>query len=302
MNKKALAQIIKREQLRERDIRCLTFFFIACALIGLVAISGCKKDQAPTNSNPLSNAAPATGAMDAAQILERYRALDNSRDSTIKMHAKVESAASDGYTTAPPAVELVMFQKRNAEGGKRMFIEFIAPAQERDRDALIRVGAQGDVEGTRYAQSSDSFVTSEDVMVEESLFGMTLQEFVGGQPEKYDFKLVGEETVQSQPAYRLEGRLKQGVESKFHRVVLLISKESFDALGAEFYDNKDTLARRITVSEAKKIDGHWTRMRWTVDNPVRQKKIDFETVAAKYDQNISDSIFTRENLKAKAKR
>lgn len=240
--------------------------------------------------------------MEAAQIIERCRAIDDSRTSAIRMRARIESGAKDGYTTAPPAVDLIMFQKREDDGSKRMFIEFTAPAEERDRDALIRVNAEGDVEGTRYAQSTDSFITSEDVMVEESLFGMTLQELAGGQFEKYDFKLVGEESFQSQPVYRLEGNIRQGEESKFHRVVLLVSKENFNAVVAEFYDNKNNLARSITVNEARQIDGHWTRTRWTVDNRSRGKKIDFQTVEAKYDQNLNDSIFSREHLKTKAKR
>jgi predicted component of type VI protein secretion system len=272
----------------------------ACAL--LLAFFGCGTSSKEPAAAPDASKAQPANAADATKIIEQYRATDNSRDSTIRMRAKIDDLNPDAGNTAPPAVEVVMYQKREADGGKRMFIEFTAPAGESDRDALIRVGPQSDVEGTRYAQSSDSFVTSQDVMVEESMFGMTLQEFIGGQPEKYDFKLVGEEVAGSTPVYRLEGTLKQGAESKFHRVVLLISKESFAAVGAEFYDNKNILARVITVSEMKQIGGHWTRMRWTVDNRLRQKKIDFETIEAKYDSNLSDSIFTRDHLKERAKR
>jgi hypothetical protein len=115
--------------------------------------------------------------------------------------------------------------------------------------------------------------------------------------EKYDFKVIGEESFQSSPVYRLEGRLRQGAESKFPRLVLLISKESFAALAAEFYDSKDELARAISVDEMKQIQDRWTRMRWTVDNRARHKKIDFETVDAKYGESLSDTIFTRDHLK-----
>jgi hypothetical protein len=43
-------------------------------------------------------------------------------------------------------------------------------------------------------------------------------------------------------------------------------------------------------------------MRWTIDNRARQKKIDFVAVDVSYDQNLKDSIFTREYLKKIASR
>ena len=132
------------------------------------------------------------------------------------------------------------------------------------------------------------------------MFGMTMQELAGGQPEKYDFKVAGEETFNNSPVYRMEGKLEAGAESKFPRLVLLVSKESSAALSAEFYDNKNVMARAITINEAKPVEGHWTRMRWTVDNQARQRQVNFETLEARYNQKIDDSTFTPDNLKKKA--
>jgi hypothetical protein len=282
---------------RARLARSTCLLVCACALGA--AFFGCGKDQKQADNKPAATNTQAAGAVDAAQIIERYRAIDDSRYSAIKLRSKIEDL-KPAETAAPPVVEMMMYQKREADGSKKMFIEFTAPAQERDRDALIVISPHGDIEGMRYTQSSDNFITSKDPMVEESLFGMTMQELAGGQPDKYDFKLIGEESFNGSPVYRLEGKLKPGVESKFPRLVLLISKENFNALAAEFYDNKNNLSRAITISEAKQIDGHWTRMRWMIDNRSRQKKIEFETLEAKYDQSIPDSIFTPDNLKKKA--
>ena len=100
----------------------------------------------------------------------------------------------------------------------------------------------------------------------------------------------------------MNGKLKAGAESKFPRLELLISKQSFVALQADFYDNHNELARRLTVSKSDQLAGHWTRTAWSIDNRARQKKIDFETIDVKYDQNLSDSVFTREHLKKLASR
>jgi len=85
-------------------------------------------------------------------------------------------------------------------------------------------------------------------------------------------------------------------------VVLLISKQNFASVRAQFYDNHDELARDLTVSKTEQVGGRWTRMRWTIENRARRKKIDFEAVDVSYDQNLSDSIFTREHLKKIASR
>ncbi|HEY9232451.1 MAG TPA: outer membrane lipoprotein-sorting protein, partial [Blastocatellia bacterium] len=64
-----------------------------------------------------------------------------------------------------------------------------------------------------------------------------------------------------------------------------------------FDDDHDEMLRRMTVDKLAQINGRWTRMHWTVDNRARQKKIEFETLEARYDQNLSDALFTREQLK-----
>lgn len=278
-------------------INRVAWLVIACAL---VISPGCNNNSARDRQPANSSAQPANSGstmMDAAQIIERNRALDNSRDSTMKLRARIQG--SDGV---PPEVAMTVYRKREADGRMLMLVEFTSPPQERDRSAIITVSPQGEVEATRYAQSGDTFVSTKGVLGEDSLFGMTLQELVDGQPEKYDFKVAGEQTVDSAPAYKLEGTLKPGAESKFNRLVMLVSKENSATIGAEFYDNHNELVRRLTVNKMEQVAGRPTRMHWLVDNAEKQKKIEFTTADAKYDQNLSDSIFTREHLKKVAQK
>ena len=260
---------------------------LACALS--IALAGCGKQTNTITTNTSQSAQP---SVDVAQLVKQYRALDDSRDSTMKMRAKIE-----GGSGGPPEVQMNIYRKRMADASKVMLIEFTAPDQERDRDAIVTTNPQGEIEATRYIQANDSFASVKGSVNEDSLFGMTLQELVDGQPEKYDFKLVGEETVGSTPVYRVEGNLKSGADSKFSRLVMLLSKENSAAVVSEFYDNHNELMRRLTIDRMEQTGGHWTRMRWTLDNLARQKKIVFETLEAKYDQNLSDAIFSREHLK-----
>jgi len=288
----------------DRNNRSAVFLSISISLLLVSIACGTKPDRPATldkgNSAPASIPAP---AIDAAPIIERYRALDNSRDSTVKMRALI-SSGSEGAAAAggPRQVLLTMYRKHQSDGRVLILAEFTAPEEERDRDGLVTVLPDGRIEGVRYVQSTDSFIVTTDLMSEDALFGFTLQELADGQPERYDFTIISEETFEGTACYRAEGRLKQGSESKFPRVVLLISKDSGAAVRAEFYDNHDQLARDLMVSRTEQVAGHWTRMRWTIDNRARGKKIDFEVLDVTYDQNLKDSIFTREHLKKIASR
>ncbi len=271
----------------------------------LLVMTACGRKLEGTVTLDNKNAGPATAPpsqMSAAQIIERYRSLDDSHDATIKMKALITSQEDPAGLNAPQQIQLTMYRRREPDSRLLILAEFTSPPEERDRDGLITVFPDGRIEAVRYVQSTASFLVATDATSEDALFGLTPQELADGQPEKYNFTLVGEETYEGTPVYRLEGSLNQGAESKFSRVNLMISQQDFAALEAEFYDNHGELARRLVVSRAEKIAGHWTRLRWIIDNLARRKKIDFEAVEVKYDQNLSDSTFTRKHLKKVASR
>jgi len=278
------------------------------AIIGIVlllALGACGRKLEGTSTLDNGNSSPASTAsttIDAAPIIERYRSLDSSRDSTIKLRASISTQGEAMETNVPRQVQFTMYRKHQDDGRLLILVEFTAPAEERDRDGLITVLPDGQVEGVRYVQSTDSFIVTGDLMSEDALFGLTLQELADGQPEKYDFTIAREETFEGIACYRAEGKRKPGSESKFPRVVLLISKQNFTSVHAQFYDNHDELARDLRVSKTEEIAGRWTRLRWTIDNLARRRKIDFEAVDVSYDQNLKDSIFTREHLKKIASR
>ncbi len=266
-----------------------SFFFIIPAL-ALISGACSKPESKPAEGSAHSTIADAQ--REGEQIAERYRAIDNNPQSVSKTRAVVKNG--DGTVQE---VVMTISRKRAPDGRRLMLVEFTSPDQERDRNALVIIDPKGDIEATRYIQSNNSFASANSVVSEDSLFGMTMQELADGQTEKYNFRLLGEESFEGKPVYRLEGKLKDGMESKFPRIVLLISKENSAALVAEFYDNQNQLIRRATIDKMAQANGHWTRMHWVVDNQARQKKIEFETIKTDYDAPLSDSVFTRDHLK-----
>jgi hypothetical protein len=281
------------QQFEQRKNRTLLLFCLCAVALSLSACG--EKPSSSATTAPAAGRNSAEATIEGKRNMDQYRALDKSNDSVLKMDVKIQD--SDGQNHD---VVLGVSNKRAANGHRLMFSEFLSPAQERDRNALIDISPQGEIEGTRYIQANDSFATVKGATNEDSFFGLTIQEMVDGQPEKYDFKLMGEETVNSTPAYRLEGTLQKGADSRFPRVVMLIAKDNYTAQTAEFYDNKNELVRRVNITKSEQINGNWVRMKWTMDNILRKKKLDFEVKEIKFNQNLSDSIFTREHLKKSA--
>jgi len=263
---------------------------------------GRKPGGTATVENNANSSHTPTSSVDAGPIIQRYRALDDVTDSTIKLVASINGNGEHAEAAQPKQVHFTMYRKRQPDGRLSMLVEFTAPSEERDRDGLITEFPDGQIEGIRYVQSTDSYIVTRDTLSEDALFGLTLQELANGQPEKYDFTVTGEETAEGEPVYKLEGKLKSGVDSKFTRLVMLISKQDNTAKKAEFYDKQNQLARILIVNKTEQIAGHSTRTKWTIDNRARQRKIDFSVVEAAYDRGINDSLFTREHLKKIASR
>ena len=279
-----------------RDMPALISALICLTLPILTA--ACRKDTIDNSNNNSNSRRASAASVDAGPIIERYWAmLESKRDRTTRLRVSI-CGSSDGENHEPGReIQLNIYRKYRAEGPRFMLIEFTVPPEERDRDGLITIFPDGQIEGVRYIQSSDSFAATRDVMSEDSLLGLTLQELADGQPEKYDFTIVGEETVDGVACYRAEGKLKPSAESKFTRIEMLIAKETSLLVKAMFYDKREVLARNLVVSRTEEIDDQWTRMSWTIDNIARNKKIAFEATNVSYDQNLKDSMFTREHLK-----
>lgn len=273
---------------------------ITCALICLalsMLSASCQKESVTLDNGNNSSRRASAAPIDAGPIIERYRALESKRDSTTRLRVSISGSNDGANRETGREIQLNIYRKYRPDGHRYMLIEFTVPPEERDRDGLITIFPDGQIEGVRYIQSTDSFAATRDLMSEDSLLGMTLQELADGQPQKYDFTIVGEETIEGVACYRAEGKLKPGADSKFTRVELLISKETSVLMRAKFYDKREVLVRDLVINRTEQVDGQWTRLSWTIDNVERNKKIAFEATDVKYDQNLKDSLFTREHLK-----
>ena len=255
-----------------------------------IAITGCNDNR--NNETPAPPSPPPSAGPPVEQIIKNYVQATDTTNSVLRLSVAIRE--SDGSSRQ---LRLTMIRRLEPDGRQQMLIQFTEPAEERDRNAIVRILPDGQIEGVRYVQSNDSFAQARGATNEDSLFGMTLQELADGQPEKYDFKFAGEESFEGTAVYRVDGRLKFGAESKFSRLAMLVSRENFTGRTAEFFDNQNTLLRRVIVRKTEKIAERWTRTEWTIENLARGKTLDFKVIDAKYNNKIPDELFTLDHLK-----
>ena len=109
---------------------------------------------------------------------------------------------------------------------------------------------------------------------------------------KYDYKLLGEESVDGVACYKVECVSKAHTE-KDPRYITYISKGDFIMRKCEFYDRQNQLHRVLTCSDFATISGFTTARKMKMENVQTGTWSLIETKNIVYNANdIDDSLFT----------
>ncbi len=109
---------------------------------------------------------------------------------------------------------------------------------------------------------------------------------------KYNYKLLGEESVDGILCYKIECISKANTE-KDPRYITWISKKDYILCKAEFYDRQNQLHRILTCSNFTVIKGYTTAQVMKMENVQTGTWSLIETKNISYDtEDIDDSLFT----------
>ncbi len=109
---------------------------------------------------------------------------------------------------------------------------------------------------------------------------------------KYDYKLLGEETVDGTICYKVECISKAHTE-KDPRYISYIGKDDYILRKCEFYDRQDQLHRILTCTDFTTIKGFITAQKMKMENVQTGTWSLIETKDIVYDaEDIDDSLFT----------
>ena len=114
----------------------------------------------------------------------------------------------------------------------------------------------------------------------------------------YDFKILGEETLDGRPCYVLEGIAMEGKEVSYYRRKSWVDKERFVGLKEELYARSGRLLRVVTVKSVEQFAGRWYPVESVMEDKLRRNsRTEFRVKSIQFNPEIPADTFTLERLR-----
>jgi outer membrane lipoprotein-sorting protein len=114
----------------------------------------------------------------------------------------------------------------------------------------------------------------------------------------FDHKLLGEEKIDGHACYKIELDKKKRADSAYSRIIAWVEKQRYVIWRLDYYDENDpdVVAKRLTVSDVKVIDGVPTPMVMVMHNLLDGTQTTQEFLSVSYNTKLKDSMFTERGL------
>lgn len=122
----------------------------------------------------------------------------------------------------------------------------------------------------------------------------TYEDVSGRELEDETHTLVGEETLEGRPVYRVESVPKAGVD--YARRLSWIDVETGLPLKEQYYDARGELMRTFTADEVREVDGHWTVTRRTMRDEQSGHRTEVVYHEVKYGVGLEEDLFSERYL------
>jgi hypothetical protein len=113
---------------------------------------------------------------------------------------------------------------------------------------------------------------------------------------QYDFKLLGEESLDGNPCWKLEGRPREKKVSQYTHSHLWIRKDHYVYAQVEAF-NKAGLARRIKYTDVQNVQGFWTAKVIEVFDAVKKSRTVLRFEKLQYNVPVDEAGFTLQALR-----
>jgi hypothetical protein len=113
---------------------------------------------------------------------------------------------------------------------------------------------------------------------------------------QYDYKLAGEEAVDGEACWKIEGRPKQSKSSQYTYSLLWVRKDTLVTARIEAF-NKNGLARRISYRDIEKIQNVWTARTMEVLDAAKKSRTVMKLEKLQYNIPLKDADFTMQALR-----
>jgi len=128
--------------------------------------------------------------------------------------------------------------------------------------------------------------TNDDILKESSIV------------EDYEHKIIGEESIDSHPCYKIELMPKPDAAVVWGKIIKWITKEGYMQMKSEYYDEDDFLIKTDLGSDVKLMDGRELPSRMEIiPADEENKKTIVVLKEITFNEEIPDGFFSQQNMK-----
>ena len=276
------------------SISCKVFqLMIAGLLTALIVLSGCENKSNATSSDSSAPASSkSSGASDSEKGAQTVAAYQKTIDIPYsKGRIRMTIVSPDEGTKV---YEVEALRKQTADETMTLS-HVVKPDTESDLASLSVEKKTEKTQNVSFAQGTGKFVEYDTS--KQTFGGLTAQELLGGELQRYNFKYLGEKQVDGVKTSEVESTLKPNEESPITRVVTLFREDNSLPAEIHLFNSKGEEIRTFHITDYKTVDGHPVIWKTVIDNHVRNSKITIDVLNISFPAKMDDSMFTRDNLK-----
>jgi outer membrane lipoprotein-sorting protein len=233
----------------------------------------------------------APGAEDATEIVKRANDVLNQEAAFARMKMTIVTTSGD--------TRELFFDSWMKDRGAKTLIRYTAPSRVRGQ-AMLLLNNATDIWSyfprTKRVRKLASHAKKQKMQGSD----FSYEDMGSGDSFVTDFehRLLGEESVDGHACYKIELRKKEGTDSSYSRILTWVEKERFVIWRLDYYDedDPDVVAKRLTVSDVKVVDGVPTPMVMVMHNLLDGTETSQEFLEVSYNVELEDAMFTERGL------
>ena len=240
----------------------------------------------------LALVAGAAFAQDARQIVET--AQERNRTNSQRYEGILEVLDSGGKVSG----KRWRYDRAGSYGHSKVVLRFVAPAEVKGVALLIV---------NHPDRSSDQWMWTPALQRERRIafqdrkarfFGtdFSFEDLEERDVDQYEYRLLGEETVDGQPCWKIESRPRQTKTSQYTRTVGWIRKDIYVFVRWEMYI-KEEMVKRLSYRNIQRVQNVWTPMELEMNDLRRKSRTVMKTEKLQYSMPMKDEDFTLQALR-----
>jgi len=275
----------------ERVPELRSILFLTILILVICCFAGCGGND-NGNARPVSSAPKPTNAdshQKGAEIVAAYQKAIDIPFSKGRIKMTVDSPEEGKKIYEAEVI------RRQTDDQTDTLTHVVKPETESDLATLAIEKKGQKTENVSYAQSTSKFVEYDSS--KQTFGGLTAQELLGGELDKYNFNYLGEKDVDGAKTYEVESTLKPNEDSPLARVITLFREDNSLPVEIHIFNSKGDEMRTFHVREIRTVDGHSITWKTEIDNLVKKTKITIDVLNISFPPKMDADLFTRDNLK-----